>query len=360
MSYQKNWENIKEIVSRIPMPEAQDTRFLFGGGLRGSLSVSYAREELEVTAICDNSTEKQGMTIEGLPCIAPQELSDYSNPFVFISTIKYYPDIHRQLKELGVRHCGLDAYIVWKHLDDFERVIQLLDDRSKEIYTGILLCYVSGDLGNAEQYYCDNQYFCLPKFRSLRGAKGAFVDCGAFVGDTLEEIIKNSLDTASRIYAFEPEKRTFAALKKRTSFLCDIWALEPERIVCEQMGVGEKNSRLSFRDYRTDLANTSFSYVSSENKDGAEVVALDTYFAERGEKEISFIKADIEGFEWAMLHGAHKTIQRCKPKLAICIYHSIFDYFQIPLYLKALVPEYHFAVRHHTDIDEETVLYCYI
>jgi len=30
------------------------------------------------------------------------------------------------------------------------------------------------------------------------------------------------------------------------------------------------------------------------------------------------------------------------------------------LYLKELVPEYSFHIRHHLNTDEETVLYCYI
>lgn len=361
MDYQQNWEKVKEIANSSPMPEASDTLFLFGGGLMGSLAASILKDEFEIKAVCDNSEKKQDLLIEGLPCISPQRLNDYKNPFVFISTVKYYLDIHEQLTAMGIRHCSLDAYVVQQHLAEFETVFQMLDDESQRVYAGILLCRISGNISDAEQYCCDNQYFCLPKFRYIHNEKGAFVDCGAFVGDTLEEMVKRSLGTAPKLYAFEPSERAFGALKKRTSFLCDIWAIEPERIICEKAGVGEKRGYLSFREYTTDLTGMSFTDMDTSTKNaGAEIVDLDSYFAEKQENNISFIKADIEGSEWTMLQGAKGTIQRCKPKLAISIYHNIFDFFRIQQYLKELVPEYHFHVCHHSNTDIETILYCHI
>ena len=61
-----------------------------------------------------------------------------------------------------------------------------------------------------------------------------------------------------------------------------------------------------------------------------------------------------------MLHGAANIIRRSKPKAAISIYHSIYDFFRIPLYLKELVPEYRFAVRQHWNSYDETVLYAFL
>ena len=51
------------------------------------------------------------------------------------------------------------------------------------------------------------------------------------------------------------------------------------------------------------------------------------------------------------------TIQRDKPKLAICIYHKPEDMTEIPLYIKSLVPEYKLYIRHHSNRYGETVLY---
>ena len=87
---------------------------------------------------------------------------------------------------------------------------------------------------------------------------------------------------------------------------------------------------------------------------------MDEYFVQREAQNIVFIKADIEGSEWDMLHGASETIQRCKPLMAICLYHNIYDFYRIPLYLKKLVPKYKFHIRHHSNTYNETVLYCYL
>lgn len=69
------------------------------------------------------------------------------------------------------------------------------------------------------------------------------------------------------------------------------------------------------------------------------------------------IKMDVEGSELESLKGAKRTIQRDKPKLAICIYHKPEDMTEIPMFIKELVPEYRLYVRHHSNSDLETVLY---
>ena len=75
---------------------------------------------------------------------------------------------------------------------------------------------------------------------------------------------------------------------------------------------------------------------------------------------VSFIKMDIEGAERAALRGAEQLIRRCRPDLAICVYHSISDLFEIPLYIHSIVPEYRLYLRHHTPVFCETVCYAVI
>ena len=74
----------------------------------------------------------------------------------------------------------------------------------------------------------------------------------------------------------------------------------------------------------------------------------------------TIIKMDVEGFEFETLKGAETIIRSLKPKLAICIYHKTLDFYEIPLYLKSLVPEYKFKVRQHEPGFCETVLYAYL
>ena len=65
-----------------------------------------------------------------------------------------------------------------------------------------------------------------------------------------------------------------------------------------------------------------------------------------GENEkITYLKADIEGFEYDMLLGARKTIQRNKPKIAITTYHKSNDYQEIIKLIQSYVPEYKYYVK---------------
>lgn len=356
MNAEQIFDKVRTTVEHIPVPDKGNTVVLFGAGGLGVMSLSALREEQTITAFCDNDKHKVGTMIEGLPCISPEQLSEYPEVFALICTIKYYGSIHQQLEQIGIRHCCLDAYIVRRHWSEFEAVFHSLDETSQRVYAGILLCRVTGDVSGAEKYFCGNQYFALPKFDDLTCRRGAFVDCGAFVGDTIEDLVKHSLGTAPAIYAFEPNDRSYAALRKRVAFLCDIWAMEPGKIVCEKIGIGKKYETLSFVD-GDQYSSTQISHASGTTGD-VKLTGLDEYLKRMGNPNIELIKADIESYEWDMLHGAKETIQRFKPQLAICIYHSIYDFFRIPLYLRSLVPEYRLAVRHHGVTETETVLYC--
>ena len=48
-----------------------------------------------------------------------------------------------------------------------------------------------------------------------------------------------------------------------------------------------------------------------------------------------------------MLHGAAKTITRCKPKMAVSAYHKPEDLWTLATYIKSLRPDYQFAFRHY-------------
>ncbi|MBU1628432.1 FkbM family methyltransferase [bacterium] len=85
--------------------------------------------------------------------------------------------------------------------------------------------------------------------------------------------------------------------------------------------------------------------------------SLDSYLAGR---PATFIKADVEGMELAMLHGAKETIRQHKPKMALSIYHNPAHLFEIAEYVNGLVPEYCMAVRQHSPVFAESVLYCWI
>jgi hypothetical protein len=72
---------------------------------------------------------------------------------------------------------------------------------------------------------------------------------------------------------------------------------------------------------------------------------------------VDVIKMDIEGAETAALEGASEVIDRCRPKLAICLYHTPSDLWTIPNQVRRQYPFYRLFLGHHSLHLEETVMY---
>jgi hypothetical protein len=93
---------------------------------------------------------------------------------------------------------------------------------------------------------------------------------------------------------------------------------------------------------------------------GSEEIRIARLDDHLGGGRITFLKADVEGMEMPLLRGAAETIRRHRPKLAICVYHYPTDIPVISHYLQSLVPDYRFALRHHSPQFMETVLYAWV
>lgn len=102
-------------------------------------------------------------------------------------------------------------------------------------------------------------------------------------------------------------------------------------------------------------SNRDASCISTEGEQIIEVVTLDDFVKN---ETISFIKLDIEGAELEALKGAKNIIKRDRPQMAICIYHKPEDIIDIPIYLKSILPNYRFYIRHKNIYFFDTILYC--
>jgi len=66
---------------------------------------------------------------------------------------------------------------------------------------------------------------------------------------------------------------------------------------------------------------------------------------------------DIEGAEFDALRGARKVIERDRPLLAICVYHTQDDIWRIPLLIHEMVPGHHLFLRAYEGDGFQTVVY---
>ena len=167
----------------------------------------------------------------------------------------------------------------------------------------------------------------------------AFVDCGAFDGDTLRALARRH--QFSDVIAIEPDAGNLGPLEGT------LRALGVGSVV--HAGVGAQPGELRFA-----AGQGAASHVATHGNIIIPVTTIDHLCAQR---PVNFIKMDIEGAEHDALDGALRTIVRDRPRLAISAYHRPDDLWTLPRKLAALCPGYAFYLRSHGYNGFDTVLY---
>lgn len=213
------------------------------------------------------------------------------------------------------------------------------DSLSREIYIGAIKYRITHDVRQRPIFCRLSQYF--PKDVPMNTNDLVYIDCGAFTGDSIAQIKKNTNNKFKKIIAFEPSKDNYSVIVKKYR--------KDERIIAYCLGTWDENTSLSFE-------SENFSDMKATDGEGQrlDVVAIDTV---KECRNASYIKMDIEGAEWNTLHGARTTIMNNKPILAISIYHQDCDYVRIIEWIDSLEMGYKFYVRHHSFDISDTVLY---
>lgn len=172
------------------------------------------------------------------------------------------------------------------------------------------------------------------------------IDAGAFKGET-SIWFADKTGINGKVFAFEIVKSHLDLLVRnvKRNKLEDIIEIIDKGLLDENKSVfvSQEGGASSCSDYSKELI--------------ADVIKLDTFIEENHLEKIDFIKMDIEGSELAALKGAAGAIRMHKPKLAICIYHKYEDIFEIPLFIKSLVPDYKIFISHKVPYSFGTVLF---
>ncbi len=336
---------------------------LFGAGFNGVIALDYFEENgHKVIAFCDNDNNKQGSIIESqvgnrVSCISPESLQRFEDKIVVI-TSKHYPhEIEAQLYNMNIANISFDEFVISRNIEKIIKVYSdLQDDFSKKTLLYLIEAVFLKNNSNIPDIWVKEQYFCLPEFLCF-DSNEVFVDCGAFVGDTIEQFINSHHGIFKKIYAFEPGENQFNSLCIRKRRLINEWALNENQIDCIFAGVSDINSIGKIEFTENNLIGTRVIESSDGENSAIHIYKLDSKIEN---DKVTFLKADIEGYEMKMLRGAENLIKNNKPKLAISIYHKPQDLFEIALYIKNLVPEYKIAIRQHAIQLMDTVLYCWI
>ncbi len=289
---------------------------IYGAGFQGKRLLQICKEmSIDITCFCDSSKDKWNSCIEG----------------------KEIRSLDVVLKAYGI---GQYAFIISPEAVDIEIKENLIlhGVAEEDIYL-----YSKEYIESKEQYFDEN----IIKLSHDE----IFVDGGCFdfaTSNLLVKKMKEENKSIKKIYAFEPDNINYNKCAKK------IGEMNLSNVELTDAGLWNENTYLEFVMEGSAGSKIIQSEIPGANK--VKVVALDSIIDE----PITFIKFDIEGAEFNALKGAEKLISAYKPKLAICVYHKNEDMWEIPYYIKQLVPEYKLYIRHYSNCSLETVLYAVV
>lgn len=222
-----------------------------------------------------------------------------------------------------------DLSFAKSHINELTEVYNMLEDKaSKKAFEGVCRYKITGDISylkNIETTHSEAVENIL-KFSNFE----TFLDLGAYKGDTVLEFVENVGGKYNKIYAVEPDAKTFKKLQASTNHLQNTHLFN----AC----INDKTESVGFL---TLGGRNSFASESGMQIQGITVDDL------LGGESVSYIKFDVEGSEEKAIKGAKKTISQFKPKMLISAYHRSEDMFSLCLQVKKIRPDYKVYFRHY-------------
>ena len=349
-----------------------DRLVLFGAGSLGRKTSAGLRQVgIEPLAFTDNNPSLWGHEVEGVPVLSPQTATQqFANHAVFVVTIWRAGGGHRfehtrqQLLNLGCSKVVSFASLFWKYSDFFlpyyaiglphtllpqaEQIARAFalwaDEGSRCEYLAQVRWRLRMDFDGLPPPVAHTQYFPDDLFNL--SANEIFVDCGAYDGDSLHAFFERQREFRGQFIAIEPDPVSLLALKQCVAALPDNWR---HRVMILPQAVGARRETIRFA--ATGLASSG---ISSTGTLEVESLPLDEVL---GDTWPTFIKMDIEGAEVDALIGAHRSIEKATPVLAVCVYHQPDHLWRIPLLIQSFSDQYRFFLRPHNEEGWDLVCY---
>lgn len=283
--------------------------YIFGAGIWGNILYQETNTFVHWTAVIDSYPE--GKMVGKLPIISLDKLLDCEDKdiCVVVSSYKNRYEMATLLYEAGIpRDRIVDAGDIIYHLTE-----------------GAI-------------------YFDL-EWMNPQDSCEFFIDAGCYDGLTTKEFLR-WCKNKGYAYCFEPDNRNVETVLR-------ILSEDVGRYELIKKALWSKTTTLSM-DAKGNFATSVTLPKEDDLLPRVEAIALDDLFEN---KEVTFIKMDIEGAEEAALRGAQKIITEQIPKLAISIYHKTEDIVTIPQLILEYNPDYTLYLRHYSFSDYDTVLY---
>lgn len=342
---------------------------VFGAGNNGRRIAGILRSQAyPLLGFIDEVVENQGKVIGNLPVYSPDEAAQRHGSEILIIVSIFNPS-HSFLKTRE----KLDAYD-WRSLSIFHLCLlhpdeflpfyfagasdaMLSNQRSYEaLYHSLTDDYSRKELVAHLHFRLFGDFDALLEPIGLNFAhlqdklagNVAFVDGGAFDGDSIQAFLNLVHDRFSRIVAYEPDSRNF---KKLSAFCQSLPPSTRDRIEIANKGVWAEGGMLGFNETSTPGSSL---HPDSANK--VQVVALDE---DLQLESSAFVKLDVEGAEMEALHGAKNLIQRGEAIFCVAVYHKPNDLWEIPQLISQYNRNYRFGLRSHGCDGADLMLYAF-
>lgn len=347
-------DELKESLGRY------DGIVLYGAGSSG-IALLLALQKAEIFPLCfsDGASEKWGTVIMGLEVIPPDELVQKfgTNILVFVcintdgqtycrsfdEALRQggHSGVHKRLCDCGcvnvvdyiaLRRCFAlfygddtgnlpscpDVDCLVRHRENIKQVYERLgDEHSKEIYANILTFRLFGEGPEIPTLSQTEKYFPKELFTPSSGEY--FVDCGAFDGQTLRDLLDQNGNCIEAYYALEPDLSNYERLKQ---FVTQLQKELQAKITLSPCVAWSEESDISLY-----ALHGPGSFVAPYGGTMVQATTIDKLLHGR---QATAIKMNIEGSELAALRGAEETIHRWHPKLMIAGYHKTWDFWEVP------------------------------
>ncbi|WP_194945018.1 FkbM family methyltransferase [Shewanella sp. TC10] len=349
--------------------------YLFGAGIQGQIFLrAMQASKVKVVAVIDSYARHS--ELNGIPVIKPDAVTDKSLP-IYISVGLISRKIKAELLSLGFQFPAdfteslqafptiideLKCHSLWYSDNISERVNHkeiakfndlLVDETSRHLLAKLVKFRTDFSIENYIEPDTQLQYFTddIPALTSLESIR--FVDAGAYNGDTLQSLFTVASQKQIPIdycASFEPDPANLTGLNQAVTSICKDEQVGD--IFVYPAGVWHESAQLSFEAESNTSSKLSLGGIDATT---INCVALDDVLY--GAKP-NFIKMDVEGAEQAALSGTTRIIQDFTPVLAICLYHTPADLWEIPALINKLNSNYDMYLRVYGDMLLETVLYC--
>ena len=374
--YHDNKDKIDISISRMKadLGDRAGNIVLYGAGSAGIAFLYYLRDVgIYPRFFADGNPDRWGQYCEGLEIIDYKEIINRvgSDALVIVTIntdgVKYcksfdealrvggHAGVHKNLRDSGCKNvidytffrrcrelfrgdrynlpsCS-DVYSMEQNKDKICEVYELMaDEKSKEVFEKLVRFRLLDDTIRIPTEPQDKQYFEYSFFPKRED--DVFVDCGAYNGISLRTFLNANNNCFRHYYAFEPDKHNFGLL---LDYIDQLPQEMKSKIDAIDKAVYDTDEKLKL--YSLNGPGSFLADIGTQLTKG---VCIDDAVEKTG---ATFIKMNIEGSEMHALNGAKKTIECCKPRMAIAGYHKTNDLWEIPLVIKKLNEKYMINLR---------------